>query len=184
KKNDNVILFFGYVRQYKGLHILLQAMPSLLKEMDVKLVVAGEFYDKKENYTSIIDKLNIQDSVSIFDDYIPNEKVGMFYSAADVVVLPYITATQSGIIQIAYNYNKPVITTNVGGLPEVVDEGKTGFTVPPENPDELAQAVLKFFKLNKRDNFSKNVQVYKKRFSWERLAEEIESFDLLLRGWD
>jgi glycosyltransferase involved in cell wall biosynthesis len=176
QKNDKVILFFGYVRQYKGLHILLQAMPLLLKEMDVKLVVAGEFYDKRENYTSIIGDLNIQDSVSIYDDYIPNEKVGMFYSAADVVVLPYITATQSGIIQIAYNYNKPVITTNVGGLPEVVDEGKTGFTVPPENPDELAQAVLKFFELTKKENFSKNVQVYKQQFSWDRLVEEVESF--------
>jgi len=176
KKNDKVILFFGYVRQYKGLHILLRAMPLLLKEIPIKLVVAGEFYDKKENYTSIIEELNIQDSVSVFDDYIPNEKVGMFYSAADVVVLPYITATQSGIIQIAYNYDKPVITTNVGGLPEVVDEGKTGFTVPPENPHELAQAVLKFFKLNKRDGFSKNVEIYKQRFSWDRLAEEIERF--------
>ena len=144
--------------------------------MDVKLLVAGEFYDNKENYTSLIDKLNINNSVSIFDDYIPNEKVGMFYSAADVVVLPYITATQSGIIQIAYNYNKPVITTNVGGLPEVVDQGKTGFIVPAENSQALADAVVKFFNIKNREQFSENVKSYKQQFSWDRLVSEIESF--------
>jgi len=176
KKQDNVILFFGYVRQYKGVHILLQAMPSVLKKMDVKLVIAGEFYENKKKYIEQIKKLGIEKSVLIFDEYIPNEQVGIYYSAADVVVLPYITATQSGIIQIAYNYNKPVITTNVGGLPEVVDEGKTGFIVPAENPQVLAEAIIKFFYIKNREQFFENVKAYKQQFSWDRFVSEIESF--------
>jgi glycosyltransferase involved in cell wall biosynthesis len=176
KADEKVILFFGYVRQYKGLHILIEAMPLALKTLKIRLLVAGEFYDKKENYTSLIDRLKIQNVVSIVDDYIPNEKVGLFFCAADVVVLPYITATQSGIIQIAYNYNKPVITTNVGGLSEVVDEGKTGFTVPPENPEKLAAVIVNFYKEKGKINFAENVKSYKQQFSWDRLVAEIESF--------
>lgn len=176
KQTDKALLFFGYVRQYKGLHILLQAMPLILKQQKVKLIVAGEFYDPKERYEKLIEELSVAESVQIFDDYIPNELVGIYYSAADVVVLPYISATQSGIIQIAYNYNKPVITTNVGGLPEVVDEGKTGFIVPAENPAALAEAVIHFYKEQQRIDFSANVKIYKQRFSWDRLASEIEGF--------
>ncbi len=174
--DDKVILFFGYVRQYKGLQILLEAMPQVLKALPVKLLVAGEFYDNKENYTSLIKKLTIEKAVAIFDDYIPNEKVGLFFSAADVVVLPYITATQSGIIQIAYHYNKPVITTRVGGLCEVVEEGKTGFTVPPENSEKLATAIVNFYKANETIHFAENIKSYKQQFSWHRFVSEIESF--------
>ena len=112
----------------------------------------------------------------VFDQYIPNENVGIYYAAADVVVLPYITATQSGIIQIAYNYNKPVITTNVGGLPEVVEVGKTGFIVPPKNPQSLAQAIINFFEIKNREQFSKNIKIYKEQFSWDRFVTEIENF--------
>ena len=173
---DRVLLFFGYVRQYKGLHILIQAMSHILEKMKVKLLVAGEFYDDKKKYTDLIDEQDLKDAIFIFDDYIPNEKVGMFYAAADVVVLPYISATQSGIIQIAYHYDKPVITTNVGGLPEVTEEGKTGYVVPAENPEALADAVVKFFSGNDRSEFPKFIAKYKKRFSWDRLAEEIEAF--------
>jgi len=174
--DDRVLLFFGYVRQYKGLHILIQAMPHILKEMKVKLLVAGEFYDDREKYTKLIDDLGLADSIFLFDDYIPNEKVGMFYAAADVVVLPYISATQSGIIQIAYHYDKPVITTNVGGLPEVTEEGKTGYVVPPEDPRALAEAVVKFFSGNDKSEFPKFIAEYKKQFSWDRLADEIVAF--------
>jgi glycosyltransferase involved in cell wall biosynthesis len=171
-----VILFFGYVRKYKGLHVLLDAMPKVLQETNVRLLVAGEFYDDEQGYRDQIQRLGIGNSVSIFADYIPNEEVGLYYSAADVVVLPYISATQSGIIQIAYNYDKPVITTNVGGLPEVVDEGKTGFIVPSEDVDALATSIVSFFKIKDKIDFSKNISEYKKQFSWDRMAAEIEAF--------
>ncbi|OQX95873.1 hypothetical protein B6I21_03175 [candidate division KSB1 bacterium 4572_119] len=174
--DDNVLLFFGYIREYKGLHVLLQAMPLIFKKMDIKLVVAGEFYDSKNKYEDLIDDLSLGDSVQIFDDYIPNEKVGLFYAAADVVVLPYISATQSGIIQIAYHFNKPVITTDVGGLPEVVEVGKTGDIVPAENPQALADAIVNFFDNKNQNKFPDNVKEYKQRFSWDRLAREIENF--------
>ena len=173
---ENVILFFGYIRKYKGLQILIDAMPSVLNQIKVKLIVAGEFYDDEEPYRQQISRLQLDDSVLVFDEYIPNEAVGLYYSAADVVVLPYISATQSGIIQIAYNYDKPVITTNVGGLPEVVAEGKTGFIVPAENPQALARSIVNFFKIPDRKKFAENIKEYKKQFSWDRMGEEIEGF--------
>jgi glycosyltransferase involved in cell wall biosynthesis len=173
---DKVILFFGYIRRYKGLHHLLDAMPLVLKQVKVKLLIAGEFYDDEQQYREQINKLGLNDFVAVHGDYIPNEQVGLFYHAADVVVLPYISATQSGIIQIAYNYDKPVITTDVGGLPEVVEEGKTGFIVPTENVDALAEAIVKFFKVQDKIDFAKNISEYKKQFSWDRMAEEIEGF--------
>ncbi|MFZ5517367.1 MAG: glycosyltransferase [Candidatus Zhuqueibacterota bacterium] len=175
-KEDNLLLFFGFVREYKGLHILLRALPSVLKQMPVKLIIAGEFYDDSSRYLDLIKKLNLEPVVFVFDEYIPNEDVGLYYSAADVVVLPYISATQSGIIQIAYNYNKPVITTNVGGLPEVVKEGETGFIVPAENPDALAQAIVTFYRKRKSVPFHAHIAAFKKQFSWDRMASEIESF--------
>jgi len=175
-KDDKVLLFFGFVREYKGLHILLWAMPAVLSQMPVKLIVAGEFYDDRSRYFDLINELHLESVVSVFDEYIPNEDVGMYYSAADVVVLPYISATQSVIIQIAYNYNKPVITTNVGGLPEVVKEGETGFVVPAEDPESLARAILMFFKQRESIPFQTNIAEFKKQFSWDRMASEIESF--------
>jgi len=176
QRKEKLILFFGFIREYKGLHILLQAMPAVLKKMDLKLLVAGEFYDDNTKYFDLIKKLNLEESVLVFDEYIPNEEVGLYYSAADIVVLPYITATQSGIIQIAYNYNKPVITTNVGGLPEVVKEKETGFIVPAENPEALAQAIVEFYETKDTITFEKNIEEFKKQFSWDRMASEIEGF--------
>lgn len=176
QRNGKLILFFGFIRKYKGLHVLLQAMPAVLNQMDVKLIVAGEFYDDSTKYFDLIKKLNLEESVFVFDKYIPNEDVGLYYSAADIVVLPYITATQSGIIQIAYNYNKPVITTNVGGLPEIVKEKGTGFIVPAENPEALAQAIVEFYKTKENIAFKKNIEEFKKQFSWDRMVSEIEGF--------
>ncbi len=173
---ENVLLFFGYVRKYKGLHTLIEAMPFILKKIKVKLLVAGEFYDDRKKYTDRIEQLKIEKSVLLFDEYIPNEKVGDFFAAADVVVLPYISATQSGIIQIAYRYNKPVITTDVGGLPEVTVDGKTGYIVPAQNPQALAAAVVRFFSDENGKKFEKFIAEYKKKFSWERLVEEVEGF--------
>ncbi len=175
-KEERVILFFGFIREYKGLHILLEAMPLVLEKLDVKLLVAGEFYDDSKKYFDLIKNMNIENSVFVFDEYIPNEDVGLYYSASDVVVLPYISATQSGIVQIAYNYDKPVITTNVGGLPEVVEEKMTGYIVPAENPELLAQAIIEFYRRKDQINFKENIREFKKQFSWDRMAREIEGF--------
>lgn len=169
-----VVLFFGYIRRYKGLHVLLDAVALLKDKLPAKLLVAGEFYDDKAKYDQQIEKLGIQDSVILLDRYIPNEEVGLYYAAADVVALPYVSATQSGIVQICYNYNKPVIATDVGGLPEVVSDGETGFVVPAGNARALADAIKRFYDENREMAFSRRVAEVKKNFSWDRMAEAVE----------
>ena len=173
---QQVILFFGFVRAYKGLDLLLKAVPLIKPTLDVKLLVVGEFYEDKTKYLDLINHLGIFREVVIYSDFIPNEEVGLFFSAADVVVLPYKSATQSGIVQVAYHFNKPCIVTDVGGLGEVVIDNKTGFVVPPENPDEIAQAVLRFYEKNKEKEFSANIEIEKKKYSWDNIADAIESF--------
>ncbi len=174
--DEKVILFFGYIRAYKGLNYLIDALPEVLKQQPVKLIIAGEFYDNEDKYRQQIQALDVASHIILKADYIPNEDVGLYYAAADVVVLPYISATQSGIIQIAYHYNKPVITTNVGGLPEVIEEGRTGFVVPAQDTRALADAISRFFKVKNEINFTENIQKYKQRFSWENLARAITDF--------
>lgn len=179
-REKNVALFFGYVRKYKGLHVLLDASKKALAEMDFKLIVAGEFYEDQKPYRDQIELLGIGNHVSVFSDYIPNEEVSLYFSAADVVVLPYIDATQSGITQIAYNFNRPVIATDVGGLAETIIDGKTGLIVRPNSPDELATSIVKFFRENLSESLSSGVAEQKRLYSWENLVEAIE--DLTGRG--
>jgi len=174
--DKRVLLFFGYVRAYKGLNVMLEAMSKLVKELDVKLLVVGEFYDDKEKYMRQITDYGLQQSVSVNSDYVANDKVGLYFSAADVVMLPYISATQSGIAQIAYNFNKPIIATNVGGLAEVVRDNVTGFVIPPNDADALVNAIIRFFKENREKEFAANVEVEKKKYSWESMAKAIEEF--------
>jgi len=172
----NLVLFFGYVRAYKGLEVLLRAIPRVLQEMPMHLLVAGEFYSDKEAYLQLIDRLGISSAVTVVDEFIPNQDVRLYYSAADVVVLPYLSATQSGIVQIAYHFDKPVITTDVGGLPDEVADGVTGFVVPAGDPEALAKAIVTYFAENKEHHFAQQIARHKGRYSWERLAEAIESF--------
>ena len=115
--------------------------------------------------------------MEIFDGYIPDNEVEKFFAAADLVVLPYESATQSGIVQIAYGFEKPVIVTNVGGLPDVVNNGKTGYIVPPKNPKAIADVVEKFFSQNDSKNFQINIQREAYKYSWERMTDIIESFE-------
>jgi glycosyltransferase involved in cell wall biosynthesis len=173
-RDERVILFFGYVRRYKGLHTLLDSMPSILKLMKVKLLVVGEFYDDEQKYRHQITANNLQNDVFFHSDYVPNEEVSLYFSAADVVVLPYVSATQSGIVQIAYQFDKPVIATDVGGLAEVVLDNRTGFIVKPEAPQEVADAVVRFYEGNREEEFVKNVREEKKKYSWENLIQAIE----------
>ncbi len=171
-----VILFFGYVRKYKGLMYLIRAIPKILEKMpNVQLLIVGEFWEDKEKYVKEIKRLGIGNNVSIIDKYVPNEEVGLYFSAADVVVLPYISATQSGVVQIAYAFNKPVITTNVGGLPDVVENNKTGIIVEAKNSQKLAEAIITYFEQNKEKKLKKIIQKTKWKFSWEYLEKKIES---------
>ncbi len=173
--SGRVVLFFGFIRQYKGLHVLLEAMPKVLKDVPLTLVVAGEFYEDKDSYMEQIERLGLKGRVNVLDRFIPNEAVGDYFSAADVLVLPYLSATQSGITQIAFAFDLPVIATSVGGLPEVVKEGETGFLVPPNDPDALADAVIKYFKDDCLEKFSENVRRERGRFSWETFVEGVEN---------
>jgi len=174
--SGNMILYFGFVREYKGLMYLIWALPMVLEKVDVHLLVVGEFWEDKRKYLEQIKNLKIGENITIVDRYIPNEEVGLYFSAADTVVLPYISATQSGIAQIAFGLNKPVITTNVGGIPEVVENGKTGFIVPPQNSKALADAIINFYENKKEEEFVNNIIKEREKFSWDRMVEVIESF--------
>lgn len=150
-ENDSlVLLFFGYVRKYKGLDILIEAFPNILFAIPkAKLLIVGEFYDDPKEYTELIKKLKIEEQVKVINQFVPNEDVAKYYQTADVVILPYRSATQSGILNVAYGFYKPVIVTDIGGLAEFVDEGKTGFVVKPNSAEAIAEGVNKF--LNTRD---------------------------------
>ena len=170
-----VLLFFGFVRHYKGLDLLIRAMPHVRRAHPAAcLVVVGEFYEPRSEYDKIIRELSLQDCVTIRDDYCPNEEVGKYFAACDAVVLPYRSATQSGIIQIAYALDTPVITTKVGGLCEVIEEGVTGFVVPPDDPLLIAEAVDRFYARGGRPAFVENVRRESRRYTWEALIEAIE----------
>jgi glycosyltransferase involved in cell wall biosynthesis len=172
--DERVMLFFGYVRRYKGLHILLQAMPLLLARLPVRLLVVGEFYDDEHSYREQVRTSGLEHAVTIHAEYVPNAQVGEFFSAADVVVLPYVSATQSGIAQIAYNFDRPVIATNVGGLAEVVIDGQTGYVVPPGDPASLAAAIERFYTGRHEQEFADHVREEKRKYSWENLVIAIE----------
>ncbi|HVN49173.1 MAG TPA: glycosyltransferase [Bacteroidota bacterium] len=171
---EHIILFFGYVRRYKGLDVLLEAMKLVQHRQKIKLMVVGEFYDDEHSYREQAEKLELHDTVQFVSEYVSNDHVAEYFSAADCVVLPYRSATQSGIVQIAYNFNKPVIVTRVGGLAEIVPDGIAGFTVPPENPQALAEAILKFYRENCEQQFSTAVQHEKQKYSWDHVVHAIE----------
>ncbi|MFC2171643.1 glycosyltransferase [Acidobacteriota bacterium] len=175
--DGHVLLFFGFIRRYKGLLNLLRAMPAITAELDnVALLIAGEFWEDKETYLEIIKDLNLQEKIKIVDRYVANEEVGSFFSAADLVVLPYISATGSAVVQLSYAFSKPVVASSAGALAEVVTDGETGYLVEPGNPEAIARAVIRFFKEKRSSVFAANIANGLDKFSWERLVETIESF--------
>jgi glycosyltransferase involved in cell wall biosynthesis len=169
--DEKIILFFGFIRDYKGLDILLEVMSILKEKLNLKLLIAGEFYSNKEKYLNQIEKLRIKDSLLMFTDFIPTSEVKYYFSASDCVILPYRNATQSGIVQIAMNFRKPVIAANVGGLGEVIKEDETGFIVEKENPQKLAEAIQKFYRENKENLFVSNIEKEIEKYSWEKFVE-------------
>lgn len=168
-----LLLFAGFVRPYKGLDILLDALPLVLAKMPVHLLVAGEFWQGSALYQQQIMRLGIADAVTIVDEYLSNEVLAACIQRADVVVLPYRSATQSGVIQLAFGQNKPVITTDVGGLAEVVHHGETGLVVPPENPTALAAAIERYFAEDMGAGFAQRIGGENGRFSWDSLANQL-----------
>jgi len=174
-KDKKVLLFFGLVREYKGLKYLISAMPLLKNKFsDLTLLVVGDFGGNKDEYIKLIEDNNVEDMISIYDGYIPDHEVEKFFAASDLVVLPYISATQSGIVQIAYGFDKPVIATNVGGLPEVVLNEKTGYVIEPKSPGAIAEAVTRFFEENRAEEFAHNVEGEEYKYSWDKMTEVVE----------
>ena len=180
-----VALFFGYVRRYKGLDTLLEAWAQVRARRPVTLVVAGEFYEDPEPYRRLAAAAG-PEAVRLLERYLPDDEVEAVFKAADVAVLPYRTATQSGVTHAAYALGVPVITTNVGGLGETVRDGATGLVVPPEDPRALAEAILRFFEDDLGPGLRAGVQSLRQEHSWRSLAERtLELVDSLApgRGW-
>lgn len=177
KQEEKVLLFFGFIREYKGLKYLIQAIPEIVRQLkEVKLLIVGDFADEeqKDSYMDLIKQCNVQEAIKIYDGYIPDKEVEKFFAACDLVVLPYTSATQSGIVQIAFGFEKPVVVTKVGGLPDVVEDGETGYVVEAKDPLALAGAVVRYFQENKTEEFTKNIQRQEYRFSWDRIVEGME----------
>lgn len=172
--NEQYMLFFGFIRRYKGLDLLLEAMADArIKNKKLKLVVAGEYYEDGSFYENKIKELGLQDSVAMHTNYIPSEMVRYYFSAADMVVQPYRSATQSGVTQIAYHFDKPMLVTDVGGLSEIVPNGKIGYVVKPEVVS-IAAAINDFYENKREAEFVANTQTEKKRFQWDSFATAIE----------
>jgi D-inositol-3-phosphate glycosyltransferase len=172
--NVRYILFFGFIRKYKGLDLLIEAL-SLLKNRNadcsnLKLLVAGEFYGDEAYYHELIKSQNLENQLIIKSDYIPTEEVRYYFGAADMVVQPYRSATQSGISQIAYHFEKPMIVTNVGGLSEIVVNNEAGYVVEP-TPQYIADALVKFYQNGNAERLAEGVKKNKDRFSWEAMVE-------------
>jgi D-inositol-3-phosphate glycosyltransferase len=171
--STNYILFFGFIREYKGLDILLEAIADeLVKNINIKLIVAGEFYSNEEEYKSLIEKLDIQEKVILRTDYIPDNMVNQYFCAASLITQPYKSATQSGVTQIGYHFNKPMLVTNVGGLSEIIEDGKCGYVVNPDSKS-IAAALFDFFENNREAMMSEEVKAAKQKFSWENFTKSI-----------
>ena len=167
------LLFFGFIRAYKGLDLLLEAFADKrLRNRKLKLIVAGEFYEDETPYKEQIVKLGIRDDVILYDRFINEDEVGAFFCAADLVVQPYKSATQSGVTQIAYHFNKPMLVTDVGGLSEIVPDGRCGYVVKTE-PKAITDAILDYFDNNRNKAFTEEVRKEKEKYSWNKMTAAI-----------
>lgn len=171
--NARYLLFFGFIRAYKGLDLLLEAFARTpYKSLNLKLLVAGEFYEPEQPYKDLVHKLKLDQDVVFFSNFIPDQEVHLYFSVSDMVVQPYKDATQSGVTQVAYFYNKPMIVTRVGGLPELVPDGKAGF-VTDQNPESVAGAIGKFYANGVATDMEAFIREEKKKFSWEQMTDSL-----------
>lgn len=168
------MLFFGFIRDYKGLDILLKAIADeRIKNSEIKLIVAGEFYNNSETYFEMEKQLGLEGKIIWRTDFIADEQVKNYFCASDIIVQPYKTATQSGVTQIAYHFEKPMLVTNVGGLPEIVPNGKVGYSVEPE-AKVIADAINDFYSNGRYAEFVENIKEEKKKYSWDRMLENVD----------
>lgn len=171
--NTEYILFFGFIRDYKGLDLLLKAMADeRVRSLNVKLIVAGEFYTDTKPYFEIIETTGIREKLILKTDFIPDDEVRYYFCAADLVAQPYKHATQSGVTQICYHFNRPMLVTKVGGLPEIVPHGKVGYVVEP-NPDSIADAIVDFYHNHREFTMRDNIKSEKQKYSWSAMTEKI-----------
>ncbi|MDB2415679.1 glycosyltransferase [bacterium] len=169
----NYMLFFGLIRDYKGLDLVLKAL-SEVEDKKIKLIIAGEYYSDKTPYQNLIKELELEDRIIEVDKFIPDSEVNYYFSACDVVVQPYKSATQSGVTQIAYHFNKPMIVTDVGGLKEMCPDGKVGYVVSPE-PKEIKNAILKFYESTDKEGMKESIKEEKKKYSWSKFTNVLFS---------
>jgi len=171
-QDEKIILFFGFIRKYKGLDLLLEAM-SIVKEKApaIKLMIAGEFYEDQKPYLQIIDRYNLKDSLVMRTEFIPDSDVKYFLCAADAVIQPYRNATQSGVTPLAYHFEKPMVVTNVGGLPNLVPDNKVGLVAEPDAAS-IAAAIMRFYELGE-NYFIPHLRTEKEKYSWKKMTEAI-----------
>ncbi|MFT4668387.1 MAG: glycosyltransferase involved in cell wall biosynthesis, partial [Gammaproteobacteria bacterium] len=172
-REGKYIMFFGFIRAYKGLDLLIKAMADpRIRAQNIRLIIAGEYYADKELYEAQMEKEGVKDLLILKTDFIPNPEVPYYFCAADLVVQPYKSATQSGISQLAYHFEKPMVATRVGGLPEIIADQVSGYIVDI-NPTAIADAIIDFYENNRMEKMTKAVVKEKARFSWEHMVEEI-----------
>ena len=172
-ENAKIILFFGFIRKYKGLDILLEAMnDQRIRQSGIKLLVAGEFYEDRKDFDGLITKLDISSQLILRTDFIADSEVLYYLSAADFVIQPYRNATQSGVTPLAYHFEKPMLVTNVGGLPDLVPDGKVGIVTEPD-AESIATGILRLYELGE-NFFLPHLREEKKKYSWHKLAEAIQ----------
>ncbi len=175
-KEKRYLLFFGFIRAYKGLDLLLDAFADKrLRAYNLKLIVAGEFYENEQFYLEKINALGIKSDVELRTHFIPDSEVNAYFCAADIVVQPYKSATQSGVTQIAYYFEKPMLVTNVGGLAEIVPHGKVGYVVTP-NALSIADALVDFYENRREKLFSENAKIEKEKYAWSKLSKALLQF--------
>jgi glycosyltransferase involved in cell wall biosynthesis len=168
------LLFFGFVRPYKGLDVLLDALPIVRQQVPVQLLIVGEMWNERQRYLDQIERLGMTQYVTLVDRYVANEELEGYFAAADVVVLPYRSATQSAVVQLAFGFGKPVITTNVGGLAEAVIDGVNGLIVQPGDSTALAASIAAFFQQNLGPALTAGVGLQSDSLAWERVLVAIE----------
>jgi glycosyltransferase involved in cell wall biosynthesis len=173
-QTDKIILFFGFIRKYKGLDLLLQAMnDTRIKAAGIKLLIAGEFYEDEKPYLQIIKDNNLENAVILKNQFIQDQEVKYYLCAADMVVQPYRNATQSGVTPLAYHFEKPMVVSNVGGLPDLVPDHKVGLVCEPQ-PTAIATAILEYYQLGE-DYFIPHLRIEKQKYAWANLTRAISS---------
>ena len=170
---NSYLLFFGFIRAYKGLDLLIDAFSDKrLRNRNLKLIIAGEFYEDDTPYKDQVKKYKLEDDVIFFDHFIKDDEVSLFFGASDIIVQPYKTATQSGVTQIAFHFEKPMIVTDVGGLREIVPDGRCGYVVKPD-PEEITESIIDYYDNDRVATFTAGVKQEKEKFSWDKMTASI-----------